>query len=186
MSIDRDRFPRLASTQYATWANTRMRLLFEPLPPDENLIGNVRFAGFSGDQILLIDTEDFGPSTFPGGVLEPEESWMEALERELLEEAGGRASSIHVVGRIRVWSGADGPYRPHLPFPELHQVVTHGDVDLVGTPTNPPGGEHVLWAGFVPLDVACERLLAGGNEFEADMLRYVVEVRDQRVDGGEA
>jgi hypothetical protein len=47
-----------------------MRFVFEPEPPVPELVGNVRCACFSGDEIILIETEEFGLSAFPGGVLE--------------------------------------------------------------------------------------------------------------------
>jgi 8-oxo-dGTP pyrophosphatase MutT (NUDIX family) len=133
-------------------------------------------AAFSDERVLVIDTREFGISAFPGGLLEPNEDWMQALERELLEEAGARALSYEVVGRMRFHSGADKPYRPWLPHPEFQQVVGYGDVEIVGEPTNPPAGEHVLAVSLAPLDEAIA-LLREGNEWEAELLRLVADVR---------
>lgn len=125
--IERARYPLLFQEQKVMWGTTAMRLVFELEPPIPELVSNVRMAAFSGDRVLVIDTREFGVSAFPGGMLEPDEDWRRALERELLEEAGARALTYEVVGRTRFRSGAGKPYRPHLPHPELHQVVAFGD-----------------------------------------------------------
>jgi 8-oxo-dGTP diphosphatase len=156
-----------------------MRFGFEPEPPVAELTGNVRCACFSGDEVVLIETEEFGPSAFPGGMLEAGEAWTQALERELLEEAGARPLSVDVVGRIHFWSGFDAPYRPYLPHPEFHQVVAFAEAELVGTPTNPPDGEHVVSVEVLPTDEAIARLQAA-NPFEAELLSFIAEARQTR------
>lgn len=91
---DPGRYPLLSSVQEAMWGSTRMRFVFEPEPPVLDLVSNVRCACFSGETVTLIETEEFGLSAFPGGLLEPGEGWTHALERELLEEVGlGRSWS---------------------------------------------------------------------------------------------
>jgi 8-oxo-dGTP diphosphatase len=158
VSVDPERYPLLVSEQEAMWGSTRMRFVFEIEPPTLELVANVRCAGFSDERVLLIRTEEFGLSAFPGGVLEPGEDWEQTLERELLEEAGARPLSYEVVGRIHFWSGRAEPYRPHLPHPEFQSVVTFAEVEFVGSPTNPPGGEHVVSVDVVPVDRATELL----------------------------
>lgn len=172
-------YPLLTSIQEVMWGSARMRFRFELQPPEDEQVGNVRCAAFSGNRVLVIDTEEWGLSAFPGGMLEPEEGWREALRRELLEEAGAQPLSIEVVGRIHFWSGFDAPYRPHLPHPEFHQVVTYAEVELVTEPTNPPGGEHVLSAEMNPIDEAIERIRVA-SPFDAELLSFVAEVRRTR------
>jgi 8-oxo-dGTP diphosphatase len=178
MAIDPARYPLLfRGVQETTWwGGTTMRFVFEPEPPISELIGNVRCACFSGDRVVVIKTEEFGLSAFPGGVLEPGEDWKQALARELLEEAGARPLAVEVVGRIHFWSGFDAPYRPHLPHPEFQQVVTYADIELVGSPSNPPDGEHVLSVESIPTEEAVERLRAT-DPFDADLLAFVTDVR---------
>jgi 8-oxo-dGTP diphosphatase len=113
-------------------------------------------------------------------MLEPGEDWTQALERELLEEAGARALTYEVVGRVHFRSGADKPFRSWLPHPEFHQVVGFGDVEIVGQATNPPGGEHVLSVSLLPFDDAVARLREG-NMWEAELLRLVAEIGPRRL-----
>jgi 8-oxo-dGTP diphosphatase len=176
VSIDPQRFPLLVGWHEVNWGSTLMRYRFDLEAPEPAMIGNVRCAAFVGDRVVLIDTDEFGLSGFPGGTLEPDEAWHDALERELLEETGTRPLSVDVIGRIHFRSGADEPYRPHLPFPEFQQVVTVAEVDIVGTPTNPSGGEHVRSVELVPAAQAIERL-SPVYPFEAQLLALVLELR---------
>lgn len=173
------RYASLVGMHETTWGRATMRFRFEPLPPEASLLSNVRCAVFSNDRVLLIDTEEFGLSAFPGGTLEPDEAWMGALERELLEEAGARPAAVEVVGRLHFWSGSDAPYRPHLPHPEFHQLVAYAEGALVASPTNPPDGEHVIATELATIADAVSRLEIG-NPFEAELLRFVAHVRERR------
>jgi len=154
-----------------------MRYEFDHEPADGALISNVRCAAFVDDRVVVIETEEFGLSTFPGGMLEEHEPWQRALGRELLEETGTRPLSVDVIGRIRFWSGAAEPVRAYLPFPEFHQVVTFANVEIVGEPTNPVDGEHVISVELEPVPHAVERLRET-NPFESQLLELVSELRD--------
>jgi 8-oxo-dGTP diphosphatase len=174
--VDPRRYPLLVGPQEVMWGSTKMQYEFELEAPDAALISNVRSAAFVGQRVVLIDTEEFGLAAFPGGVLEEGEDWRQALERELLEETGTRPLSVDVIGRIRFLSGAERPYRPHLPYPEFHQIVTTAEVEIVGEPTNPAGGEHVISVELVPPHEAVERLSAE-HPFDAQLLAFVFEIR---------
>lgn len=73
-----------SGTREATWGAAEIRFVFELEPPVPELVSGVRCAGFAGDRVLMINTQEFGVSAFPGGTLEPGEDWARALERELL------------------------------------------------------------------------------------------------------
>jgi len=52
-------------------------------------------------------------------------------------------------------------------------------VEIVGNPSNPPDGEQVLSVEQLLVEEAVERLRAG-NAFEAELLRFVADVREEQ------
>ncbi len=111
------------------------------LPPAQ-LIGNANIIPFVEDRVVVLRLADRRPE-LPGGTLEPGEGFLDAVRRELREEAGARMRSFTLIGAWRCVSAASEPYRPHLPHPNFYRVVGFGDIELVDPPTNPVGGEQV-------------------------------------------
>lgn len=126
--------------------------LRQRLPP-RSLIGNVNLVPFAGSHAVVLRLGDGRPE-IPGGTLEPGEDYRTALHRELAEESGARLRSFRLLGAWRCHSVAAEPYRPHLPHPIFYRVVGFGDVDLVGRPTNPVGGEVIAAVDVVSVDEA--------------------------------
>lgn len=58
-------------------------------------------------------------------------------------------------------------------------MVTYAEVELVGTPTNPSDGEHVMSVELVSIDGAVDRL-GVTNPFAAELLSFVAETRTTR------
>ena len=155
MEIDKKDFPHLFQEKIWPWGPTRT--VFElGIEPPVKLISNVNIVSYIGDEWLIIRQSDGWGIT--GGTLEPGESYLETIERELLEEAGARLKSFTLFGAWRCFSLAQRPYRPHLPWPEFYRVVGYGEVELVGSPENPQDGEQVLEVATFSIEEACHRL----------------------------
>ena len=58
-------------------------------------------------------------------------------------------------------------------------MVTYADVELVGSPSNPPDGEHVVSVEELPIEEAVERLRVA-NTFEAELLGFVTDMRGRK------
>lgn len=119
---------------------------FAPTP-----ISNVNLIPYTHDGWLVLRLTN-GEWTMPGGTLEPGESYIEALNREMLEEAGARVVDFHPLGAWKCRSLADKPFRPHLPHPLFYRFVCVGEVELIAQPSNPMDAEQVASVEVLPLE----------------------------------
>ena len=67
---------------------------------------------YDGDKILVQDrlNPNWPGITFPGGHIEPRESFVESTIREVYEETGLKVSNLQICG-IKQWTQRDGSYR---------------------------------------------------------------------------
>lgn len=148
------------------------------LPP-LNLISNVNLVPFREDLWLMLRLQT-GEWEIPGGTLEPDEIYSDAIRRELIEEAGARLISFEPLGAWRCFSTAPKPYRPHLPHPEFYRLVGYGAVEIIGNPENPEDGEQVASVEFVPIKEAAQRF-RNVNRFElAELYQLAARVRESK------
>ncbi len=169
--IPKNDFPNLfGSTSWGTVTCT-----FEPLNgmPPLDLISNVNLVPFEGDRWLILRLQT-GEWEVPGGTLEPRESYLDAISRELIEEAGARLITFEPIGAWHCFSTAAKPYRPHLPHPEFYRLVGYGAVEIMGNPENPEDGEQVASVELVPLEEAIHRF-RDINRFELAELYQLAE-----------
>ena len=67
---------------------------------------------YDGDRILVQDRKnpDWPGITFPGGHVEPGESFVDSCVREVWEETGLKISNVKLCG-VKQWTHRDGEYR---------------------------------------------------------------------------
>ncbi len=87
MCIDKADFPQLFQEKLWPWGPTRAVFELGVNPPDD-LISNVNLVPYIRDEWVIVKHEDGW--CIVGGTLEPSETYLEAIHRELREEAGGR------------------------------------------------------------------------------------------------
>ena len=180
-SISKNDFPHL----FASWQTLRGTCTFECLNemPPLNLIGNVNLIPFKDDRWLVLRLQA-GEWEVPGGTLEPDECYSDAISRELIEEAGARLITFELLGAWHCFSTAPKPYRPHLQHPEFYRLVGYGAVEIIGGPENPEDSEQVASVEFVTIEEAVQRF-CDINRFElAELYQLAARVRKAKNENG--
>ena len=78
----------------------------------ENVVLTNMCMVYDGNKILVQDrlNPNWPGITFPGGHIEPRESFVESTIREVYEETGLKVSNLQICG-IKQWTQRDGSYR---------------------------------------------------------------------------
>lgn len=161
-SINKERYPNLLQTY--DWGNVISNFeLSNGLPPVP-LISNVNIVPFTNEKKCVLIRLDNGNWEMPGGTLEPNEDYLSALKRELIEEAGAKlVSSFTTFGAWKFISSAEKPYKPHLPYPIYYRVVGYGEIELVSAPLIPEDGEKVVAVEAMTLQEAQQNFINTGR-----------------------
>lgn len=143
----------------------------------DRLRADPALAPYIGDRWVIVHVDGEGWEV-PGGTVEPGETPIAALHRELMEEAGAAiVGSPRVIGAWHHLSREAAPYRPHHPHPEFYRVVWVGEVDIVAPPTNPEGSLAVSRVDVVSLEVAVARFQAQGRPDLAELYEFAAACR---------
>ncbi|WP_017813203.1 bis(5'-nucleosyl)-tetraphosphatase (symmetrical) YqeK [Paenibacillus shenyangensis] len=137
---------------------------------DSAFISNVSIVPMVGDQFVMIQLTD-GRWELPGGTLEKDEPYLDALQREVEEEMGGTLLDYRVFGYFDCRSSAEHPYRPYISHPRFIRLAGYGQVKLGGAPLNPPDGEQVARVDVVEIGEAVDRFQRSGRSDLADFYR---------------
>jgi 8-oxo-dGTP diphosphatase len=163
----RARFPDLFRDAYVEYADCRVRYTMEPVP--EEHVSRLHLVAVTADGRVVVCRSEQGRRFLPGGTREPGESLSDLARRELVEEAG---AALHGEPRcFAAHSSRPKAYRPHLPHPRAYWAWAVAAVEVVGAPTNPPGGEPVVEVVTLSPAEAADYLEVH-DRVHADVLRH--------------
>lgn len=175
--IDQANFPHLFEEH--TWPWGPVNTVFEPSEPPVELVSNINIAPFDHTGWLIV-RQQIGWGIV-GGTLEPGETYMDTLTRELLEESGCELVNFEILGALRMEFLTEQPYRPHLPFPVSYRLLGVGEVRRISHPTNPADREEILEVATLGLEEACRRLKMRPDDgpLLAEIYRYAATLREE-------
>ena len=112
-----------------------------------SLVSSVRAIIFRGDDVLMMRNRD-GTHILPGGRLEHGESQMDALRREIVEEAGIEIGDIRRIGFMRLRHKTPRPPDYPYPYPDFFWSIFSACY-LQDSPDGASPDEYELSAEFV-------------------------------------
>jgi 8-oxo-dGTP pyrophosphatase MutT (NUDIX family) len=183
------RFPDLA--RGVRWRNTALtgcRLVTGK--PNPARLQSVNMVPFVGDRVIVIALEK-GHIMLPGGTRERDETLLQTISREMLEETGHAVDSCFPFAVLDCISYDEKPWRDYLVHPEFERLICFGDVHQVSLPENPAGAEQIARIEILPVAEAVTFLRDIGRPELADIYGLAAEIRrspdeliDLTIDGG--
>ena len=173
-----EKYPHLFKEVLWEWGPTRARFIQLDEPPPADKISNINIVPRIGDQWALLQHKN-GKWDIAGGTLEPGETYLQTIKRELIEEAGAKLLSFRLIGAWHCHSLAEKPYRPHLPFPEQYRLVGVGQIEIIHAPTNPLNAEQIARVECVDLQVAIKNFLSYMRRDLAELYQYAHDMEEK-------
>ena len=117
--------------------------------PPPQIVSSVRALVFRDESILLMQNVN-GPHIFPGGRVEAGESHLEALRRELVEEASVEITDVLRLGFMHLRHMTPKP--PDYPYlyPDLFWPIFRAEYDSYSEEPQEPD-DYELSSEFVPI-----------------------------------
>ncbi len=168
------RYPNLFGA--VTWGQVQCHFALLGDEPPVALVSNISIVPFVGDKVAQIELEA-GRLEIIGGTLEPGESYREAIERELIEEAGARLLSLEPFGAWYCRSSAPSAYRSHIPHPDFVRLVALAEIEIVNLPEVPEGGEPVRFVHLLSVEAAAQSYTAQGRPELAELYLLADEIK---------
>ncbi len=174
-----DEFPRHYSpvtVEAHTWLAGEIELTISAYitcdEPPPQLVSSVRALVFREESILLMQNVD-GSHIHPGGRVEAGESHLDALRRELMEEAGVKLTSVRRLGFMHLRH--ETPKPPGYPYlyPDFFWPIFVAEYDGDSEEIQ-VADDYELSSEFVPMDELDRSTLTAA---ELAYLDYAIETR---------
>ena len=141
------------ATEHMDWHSVKIKLgasayVTHDLPPPD-YITSVRSLVFHNGSILLMRNRD-GARILPGGRLEPGETLLDALRREIREEAGVRIVDVHSLGFVHLRHQTPKPPQYAYPYPDFFWLVFQARAHSNHVRPQEPD-DYQISAEFVPV-----------------------------------
>lgn len=119
------------ATDTASWFGGRMvftvHTYLRPVSVPNELATSVRCVLRSGGRIMLMEDAGGRKHVLPGGRIEPGESHLEALEREILEETGHTLAAAEQLGACVYTHTTPRPVEYRYPYPTFVHLIYRGE-----------------------------------------------------------
>ena len=153
----------LQADEQVEWPPARLRVrtyLTTTLPPLD-LVSSVRALMRQGDQILVV-RDPSNVHILPGGRRELDETLMQTLEREVLEETGWTIQSPRLIGLVLFQHLTPKPADNRYPYPDFLHLVYVATADHYDAAQRENDG-YELEAGFQPLATVAALSISQGE-----------------------
>jgi 8-oxo-dGTP pyrophosphatase MutT (NUDIX family) len=163
----------LQADEQADWppARLRARTYLTTTLPALDLVTSVRALVCRGDQIVVV-RDPVSVHILPGGKREPDETLLQTLEREVLEETGWTIHSPRLIGLVHFQQLTPWPGDRRYPYPDFLHLVFAADADRYDPERRESDG-YELEAGLQPLAAVQAMALSQG---ERALLRTAIQL----------